>query len=101
MRRATTPTHIFNFPDGVSVSEITEALITYSQCGKIILEKTLNNLTIDTENNAISLDLTQSETDLFAPGKALVQVRAKINDAAINSQMIWVTVKPALNSEVI
>lgn len=101
MRRATTPTHIFNFPEGVSVSDLTEALITYSQCGNKILEKTLDNLIIDVEKNAISIDLTQAESDLFAPGKALVQVRCKINDTALNSQMIWIMVKPALNSEVL
>lgn len=99
MRRATTPTHIFTFPEEVEVSNVTDILISYSQCGQKILEKTLNDLTIDTENNAFTLKLTQKETDSFAPGKALVQVRAKTNGATLASQMIWLTVKPVLNSE--
>ena len=100
MRRATTPTHIFNLPDTVDVSTITGVLITYTQCGNKILEKTLDDLTIDAQNNALTLNLTQQESDLFAPGKALIQLRAKTNaNKALVSQMIWLTVKPVLNSE--
>ena len=99
MRRATTPTHIFTFPDTVEVSSVTEILISYSQCGKAILEKSFKDLSIDTDKNAFYLDLTQDETDLFAPGKALIQVRAKTDNKMLASQMIWLTVKPVLNSE--
>ena len=99
MRRATTPNHTFTFPEEVEVSSVTDILISYSQNGQKILEKTLNDLTIDTENNAFNLKLTQKETDSFAPGKALVQVRAKTGNTALASQMIWLTVKPVLNSE--
>lgn len=102
MRRATTPTHIFTFPDNVDLADIRAALISYSQCGKNILEKTLDDLTVDTENRTLSVELTQEESNLFAPGKALVQVRVRTkNHSSLTSQMIWVTVKPALNSEVI
>lgn len=99
MRRATTPTHIFTFPEAVEVASVTEVLISYSQCGKTILEKTLNDLTVNSENNSYSLTLTQQETDLFAPGKALIQVRAKAGGSTLASQMIWLTIKPVLNSE--
>lgn len=99
MRRATTPTHIFTFPESVEVSDVNDILISYTQCGKKILEKTLSDLIIDTNHNAFNLTLTQKETDSFAPGKALIQVRAKTGDKALASQMIWLTVKPVLNSE--
>lgn len=99
MRRATTPTHTFTFPEDIEVGDVTEALITYSQCGKTILEKTLDDLEADTENNMFALQLSEAETNLFAPGKALVQVRAKINSTSLVSQMLWLTVKPVLNSE--
>lgn len=98
MRRATTPTHTFTFPDSVSIDDITEATITYSQCGKTVLQKTLDDLTAG--ENFYSFQLTQDETNLFAPGKALIQVRAKNNvGAVLASQMIWLTVKPVLDSE--
>lgn len=100
MRRATTPTHTFTFPETVSISEAAEVLISYSQSGKLILEKTLDDLELDTENNSFILDLTQAESNLFAPGKALIQLRAKTNTGdALISQMIWLTVKPALDSK--
>lgn len=99
MRRATTPTHTFTFPDDVPVSEVNYVLITYSQCGKNILEKKLSDLGVDTSKNMFVLPkLTQDETNLFAPGKALVQVKVKIGDRVLESQMLWLTVKPALNS---
>ena len=99
MRRATTPIHTFTFPDNVKVEEVTEALVSYSQNGQKILEKTLNDLTADTTNNTFSLALTENETKLFAPGKALIQVRVKVSGGALASQMIWLNVKPVLNSE--
>lgn len=99
MRRSTTPTHTFTFPAEIPVSEVTDVLITYSQCGKNILEKKMSDLGVDTDKNMFVLPkLTQDETNLFAPGKALIQVKAKIGDTVLESQMLWLMVKPALNS---
>lgn len=99
MRRATTPTHTFTFPEAVKAEDVTEALVSYVQCGKKVLEKGLDDLTLNPSANAFELKLSQEETDKFAPGKALIQMRIKIGEAALASQMIWLTVKPALNSE--
>ena len=102
MRRATTPTHTFTLPDEVPVDSLSKVLLTYSQNGNTILEKSLSDLTIDTTKNTLSYELTQAETNLFAPGKALIQLRAKHNNGAVlESQMVWLTIKPALNSEAI
>lgn len=100
MRRATTPTHNFTFPEDIPVDSLTEVLVTYSQCKKTVLEKRLSDLEISTESNSFSCTLTQAETKKFAPGEALVQIRAKgENGKVLASQMIWVDVKPVLNSE--
>lgn len=99
MRRATTPTHTFTFPQDIEVGSVTEALVTYSQCGRTVLEKTLGDAEVDSENNMISINLSAEETNLFAPGKALVQVRIKIDEAMLASQVLWFPVKPVLNSE--
>lgn len=100
MRRATTPTHTFTFPEEIEVASIVEVEIVYSQNKKTLLKKTLNDLTVDEDNNLMSFALTQEETKLFAPQKALIQVRAKnSNGAVFASQMIWLTVKPVLDSE--
>lgn len=102
MRRATTPTHTFTIPEVVAVGSLEKALLTYSQNGGTVLEKTLSDLAIDNDKNSLYYELTQNETNLFAPGKALIQLRVKTNTGAVlESQMLYMTVKPALNSEVI
>ena len=98
MRRATTPTHTFTLPTDVSVSQVTDLRITYGQSDEIILEKTLSDTGIDTEKNMFAVTLTEDETNLFAPGKALIQLKAKVGDTTLESQIIWFPVKPALNS---
>ena len=100
MRRATTPTHTFILPDEVSVGSLEKVLLTYSQNGEKTLEKELADLKTNSDNNSLYYKLTQDETNLFAPGKALIQLRVKNNsETVLESQMIWLTVKPALNSE--
>ena len=102
MRRATTPTHTFVIPEAVAVSSLEKVLLTYSQNGATVLEKTLSDLAIDSDKNSLYYELTQNETNLFAPGKALIQLRVKTNTRAVlESQMLCMPVKPALNSEVI
>lgn len=100
MRRATTPTHIFTFPKEILVDSLSEVIVTYSQDGCTVFEKTLLDLEKDTESNTISYTLTQDETNKFAPGKALIQIRAKSeNGKVLASQMLWLDIKPVLNSE--
>lgn len=100
MRRATTPTHTFTFPESVPVDGLSEILITYSQNKETIFEKKMSDLELSAKDNTASYTLTQDETNKFAPGKALIQVRAKgDNGAVLASQMLWLDVKPVLNSE--
>ena len=100
MRRATTPTHKFIFPDELKVDELDEILLTYGQCGDAkVLEKTLADLVVTKEDNSISYTLTQADTNKFTPGKAVVQARAKKNGTVLASQMLVFDVKPVLNEE--
>lgn len=100
MRRATTPTHTFTFPESVPVDGLSEILITYSQDKKTILEKRKSDLVLSAEDNTASYTLTQEETKNFAPERALIQVRVKgDNGTVLASQMLWLDVKPVLNSE--
>lgn len=101
MRRASTPTHTFTFPEEIPIEGLDEIKVTYSQSGKTVLKKEKSDLTISLEDNSASYTLTQEEANKFAPGKALVQVRPKSsNGAVLASQMIWLTIKPVLDSEV-
>ena len=64
MRRGTTPTHVF-YIDDASLENIEELYITYAQGRRIILEKTLEDVELDTEENTISVSLTQEDTLKF------------------------------------
>lgn len=100
MRRATTPTHEFTFPKDIPIDGLVEVLITYNQDKKTVLEKELGDLIISIKNNSVSYTLTQEEANKFVPGKALIQVRAKgENGIVLASQMLWLDIKPVLNSE--
>ncbi len=103
---ATTPKHTFTFP--VSPEEFKRILITYVQDGKIILEKTENDLTFEelTENGkpvyVAWLTLTQAETKLFDPelGSFTVQARAfsKYGEAIAGAKHVF-SVQSVLNDE--
>ena len=99
MRRATTPTHTFIFPEEIKVNELDAIILTYGQCGTTVLEKSLADLTVSEENNSISYTLTQAETNKFTPGKAVVQARAKRGNLVLASQMLIFAVKPVLSEE--
>lgn len=105
---ATTPKHTFTFP--VSPEEFKRILITYTQNGKVILEKTEQDLTFEelTENGKIIyvawLQLSQEETLKFDPaiGKFTVQVRALSNyDEAIAGDKHVFSVQSVLNDGVL
>ena len=108
MYRATTPKHTFTFP--VSPEEFKHILVTYVQDGKIILEKTENDLTFEelTEKGkpvyVAWLQLTQEETNLFDAdlGSFTVQVRAysKYGEAIAGAKHVF-SVDSVLNDEVL
>ena len=100
MIRATTPTHVFTLPDTLTTEDMTEILVTYSQCDHKIVEKTKKDLELSA--NQFSVKLTQQEMNKFQAGLALIQVRAKNQeDEVMASQIFKVKVRPVLNQEVL
>lgn len=100
MIRATTPTHIFTFPTGITPSNLEKIKITYSQCGKKILEKSKSDLTFT--SNSCTLNLTQEEMNKFKEGTVEIQVRAKNDiDKVMASQILSVKVRRVLSEEVL
>lgn len=100
MYRASTPTHTFTFdvdPD----STFKDILISYSQNGTVILNKTKEDLTFD--GNDASLTLTQTETNLFVKdvNPVVVQVRVlTYEDESIPCEKMYVALQDVLNDEV-
>ena len=109
MYRASTPRHVFYFdidPD----ETFKEMLITYSQNGSIVLEKTKDDLTFDAENTEDGVQyqaffqLTQEDTRKFNRNRPFVSVQVRMLDRADNivtSPIVNIQVKKVLNDEVI
>lgn len=75
MWRGTTPTHVFTLPDDVPLQDFTTMYMTYSQNGKVVVEKTQSDFTV--ENHKIRLKFTQADSLRFQPGAVQIQLRAK------------------------
>lgn len=90
MRRGTTPTHIFTVE--FDTSEITLLNVAYSQDGEVVVEKSLDDCTI--EPNKIIVNLTEEDTLKFTNLDSIVeiQLRVGIGDARYASDIIKVRV---------
>lgn len=102
MTRGTTPTHTFTLPDDLTSATISTLYITYAQHGTTVLEKTLDDVTIN--DGVIICTLTQAETLAFEVldkhcgcDKVGVQVRLKTSDGvAMASDIVYVTIMDIL-----
>ncbi len=77
MYRASTPTHVFEIPFDASI--LSNALITYTQCGNVVLEKRLADCVV--EGNKLIVRLTQKETNKFKCNR-IVEIQLRVLSAA-------------------
>lgn len=98
MFRVTTPTHVFNLP--FEADTIDKFILTYKQAGNVIVEKTEEDDGWTSSGKQLMVKLTQEETSLFADRKATVQLRVKIDDTVMASNIIEIYVTDVLNEEV-
>ena len=97
----TTPTHTFTVD--ADLREAVEIWITYTQSGKVILNKTLSD-GIEVEEESIAVALTQEDTLKLMPDKpAYIQIRALTadDDYAIASTIVRCSVSNILKEGVI
>ena len=97
MYRVTTPTHTFNLPFEANL--IDDLRLTYKQQGKVILEKGISD--IELGEKSIALTLTQEETALFTETKAKIQLRIKVGDKVLASNIKTISVNEVLNEEIL
>ena len=99
IQRGSTPTHIFN--TNIDLENIKTLFITYNQKKKKILEKTLDDCTI--EDKTISVRLSQEDTLAFDDKNDVeIQIRIKfLSDDAIASNIVTVDVNRVLKEGVI
>ena len=97
MYRVTTPTHTFHIPFDTEL--IDKLILTYSQNGKTILEKTEVDVILD--DRTVSYTFTQQETKLFKADRAKVQMRVKIGDRVMASNILTINISEVLNKEIL
>lgn len=99
MIRGTTPTHRFTIP--IDAELVKEVRITYEQDGKLLVEKTEKDCTI--EEKTLSVKLTQEDTLKFSSKKkADLQVRIlTTNDTALATEILKLEIEDVLNEEVL
>lgn len=98
MRRGTTPTNTFKVD--IDLREAAVMYITYSQLGKTIVEKEIQDITI--EEDTLSVTLTQEETLAFCAGEVEVQIRARFpGGLAVESEIKKTTAERVLKEGVI
>lgn len=78
MHRGTTPINIFR--TDVDLTNASVLFITYKQNGKVILEKSIDEVKI--QNNIVSVYLSQKDTLLFMEGIVTIQIRVKFSDGS-------------------
>lgn len=86
MRRGTTPTFKFTLP--IDTSSIVAVYISVAQHRKIIIEKTIDDCTLD--GNLISVKLTQDETLLLVESNTTeIQLRMRLADGSALASQIF------------
>ena len=86
MRRGTTPTHYFKTK--VDLTGASEIFITYAQEDKKVVEKSINDITIEPEQ--LTVTLSQTDTLAFSTiGEVEIQCAAKMPpDTVLRSKII-------------
>lgn len=98
MRRGTTPTH--NFTVDVDLRDAV-VYISYAQGGRVIVEKTGDDITITATK--LETTLTQEETLRFVPGKDVeMQIRYRKPDGSADaSEIMYIKAEALLKDGVI
>lgn len=101
LQRGTTPVHSFTLPDDLKEVELAALYITYAQSGTVRLEKTMDEVAVD--SGVITVQLTQEDTLLFR-AKATVRIQIRLRTVAgdaLASDVIEVPVGAILKDGVI
>ncbi len=102
LTRGTTPTITLNIKDEIDLSQVTEVWIYFSQQNKVKIDKTIEDVTIDTANNTITVLLSQDDTLGLKSGDAIFQMRMLLQDeTALASKDSKVTVNEVYKGGVI
>ena len=101
MIRGTTPRLEFTLPFDFDVDQLSEAYVTLSQNGEIVVDKALDEC--EAGDKTIAVKLTQEETLKLKSGyKTEIQIKAKlVSGDAVASDIIWQDVDRIIKDGVI
>ena len=85
--RGTTPTIIINVKDDIDFSQIMSTWIFISQRGKVRVDKTIRDITVNPLERRIKLPLSQEDTLNLKEGDAIIQVRILMSDGTALSSL--------------
>ena len=102
MRRGTTPTITMRLPNDVKLNTIVDAILSIGHFNVEIIVKQFSDFMFDTDNNALSVTLTQEDTfALRSDAKADIQLKIKtIGGVVMASKIVSVSVDRILNEDV-
>ena len=102
MRQGTTPTILMKLPDYIPCEAISDAVFSIAQRETEIIKKDFSAFSIDSDNKILSVQLTQKDTFALTPCySADLQLKIKIGDEVIVSDITTIAVGKAFNKEVL
>lgn len=99
MKRTSTTINVFvtKFNWGEYIDKL---IVTYTQMGHIVLEKTENDVTFN--GNILTVELSGNETKIFQEGDVEIEIKGLTKDGKnINSDKIINNVEDVLNDKVL
>ena len=101
MYRGSTPVYTI-YMDGLQFSDLANLQITFTQDHQIMIERSLNDMTIDTEANTASFSLTQEETMQLKVGTVDKQIRLMNGGGTVTlTRIIRERVEPNIREDLI
>ncbi len=98
IERGATPLHTFTVDEDCRLAEV--IYITYVQHGRVVVEKTINDITV--EEDTITVQLSQEDTLRFDESETRIQIRARFpGGRAIKSEVMLTEGDELLKTEVI
>lgn len=102
MRRGTTPTILMKLPDDIQCEYISDAVFSIAQSGNEIVKKDFSAFYIDSDNKVLAVKLTQEDTlSLSTCYSAHLQLKIRIHDNVLVSDVTTVSVGKALNEDIL
>lgn len=73
--RGTTPTITINVKSDIDLTKVAEIWVYISQCKRVVVDKQIEDVTIEADTHTIKVTLSQNDTLGLKEGNALFQIR--------------------------